>query len=262
MSNKYAAQLYCFSSITAADFPDKLEALAKAGYEGIEFCGGFDMAPDDLNNLMKKKGLKTISWHIGIERILPEQFDNTVKYLNAVGCSSAVVPGLPGHMICDAEAWKKTASIFNELSKKLKPYGIKLGYHNHQSEFKKYDDGSCPYSIFFDNTDFDITCQVDIGHALNGRGMTLDEIFERYKGRFNSVHLKPYSLTLGAEDHGKGYQTYIGQDDIPWNRVLKTLKQDGSVDWYIVELEYAGEKGPIKVLSEGIEYLRACEKAL
>ncbi len=262
MKNKYAAQLYCFSSVTAEDLPEKLEALAKAGYEGIEFCGGFDMAPDKLNSIMNDTGLKTVSWHIGVERILPEQFDATVQYLNAIGCKSAVVPGLPSHMISDAEAWKKTAELFNDLSAKLKPCGIKLGYHNHAGEFKKYDDGSCPYGIFFDNTNFDITCQVDIGHALNGRGMSLDEIFSRYKGRFNSVHLKPYSLKLGSEDHNKGYQTYIGQDDIPWKKVLKTLEEDGSVQWYIVELEYSGDKGPIRVLSEGLDYLRECEKSL
>ncbi len=261
-SNKYAAQLYCFSSVTAPDLSEKLEALAKAGYEGIEFCGGFDKDPDELNAIMKKAGLKLISWHIGIERILPDQFDATVAYLKALDCHSAVVPGLPGHMTGDAEAWKKTAELFNQLSEKLKPHGIKLGYHNHQWEFSKYPDGTCPFSVFFDNTDSSITCQVDIGHALNGRGMSLDEIFSRYSGRFNSVHLKPYSLSLGAEDHGKGYQTYVGEDDIPWKNVLTTLKKDGSVDWYIVELEYSGEKGPIRVLTDAINYLKNCEKQI
>ena len=258
----YAAQLYCFSSVTASDLPEKLDALAKAGYKGIEFCGGFDKPAEELVAIMKKAGLKLISWHIGIERLLPDQFDSTVNYLKALDCHSAVVPGLPGHMTSDADAWKKTAELFNELSVKLKSHGIKLGYHNHAGEFKKYQDGTCPFSVFFDNTDFNITCQVDIGHALNGRGMTLDEIFSRYKGRFNSVHLKPYSLSLGDEDHGKGYQTYVGQDDIPWKHVLKTLVDDGSVEWYIVELEYSGEKGPIKVLTDAINYLHDCENEL
>ena len=261
-TNKYAAQLYCFSSVTAVDLPEKLSALAKAGYEGIEFCGGFDRSPEDLNKIMKDAGLKLISWHIGIDCLLPERFDATVAYLKALDCHSAVVPGLPGHMTGDAEAWKKTAALFNELSLKLKPHGIKLGYHNHQGEFAKYPDGTCPFSVFFDNTDSAITCQVDIGHALNGRGMSLDEVFARYSGRFSFVHLKPYSLSLGAEDHGKGYQTFIGEDDIPWKDVLKTRKNDGSTDWYIVELEYSGEKGPIRVLTDAINYLKACEKEI
>ena len=200
-SNKYAAQLYCFSSVTAPDLSEKLEALAKAGYEGIEFCGGFDKDPDELNAIMKKAGLKLISWHIGIERILPDQFDATVAYLKALDCHSAVVPGLPGHMTGDAEAWKKTAELFNQLSEKLKPHGIKLGYHNHQWEFSKYADGTCPFSVFFDNTDSSITCQVDIGHALNGRGMSLDEIFSRL---FIIFHVENIAL-LNLSFSGRGF---------------------------------------------------------
>ena len=262
MSNKYAAQLYCFSSLKADDFEEKIAKLAAAGYEGIEFCGGFDMEPEKLKAVMAKYNLAIVSWHTGIERFYDAEFDASVAYLNAIGCKSAVVPGLPGELSGDAENLKKTAALFNDLSEKLKPYGIKLGYHNQWWEFVKYEDGTAPFDVFFDNTNFDITCQVDIGHALNGRQMTLAEIFERYKGRFDYVHLKPYSLTLGAEDHGKGYQTYVGEDEIPWKEVLTTLKADGSTKWYIVELEYSGEKGPIKVLSDAIVYLKELEKTL
>ena len=262
MSKKYAAQLYCFSSLMAEDFEEKIAKLAEAGYEGIEFCGGFDLEPEKLNALMAKYNLTSVSWHVGIERFYPDQFDNTVKYLNAIGCKSAVVPGLPAELSNSEEAWIKTVDLFNEISEKLKAYDIKLGYHNHWWEFVKYEDGKAPFDIFFDNTNFDITCQVDIGHALNGRQMTLAEIFERYKGRFDYVHLKPYSLTLGAEDHGKGYQTYVGEDEIPWKEVLSTLKADGSTKWYIVELEFSGDKGPIKVLSDAIVYLKEVEKSL
>lgn len=259
MSNKYAAQLYCFSSLTADDFEEKISQLALAGYEGIEFCGGFDMDPEKLNSVMQKNGLKIVGWHIGIECVLPERFDSTVKYLKAVNCDRVVVPGLPSKMNCCADAWKNTAEVFNKLSEQLKPFGINIGYHNHASEFFKYEDGSCPFEIFFDRTDKNITCQVDIGHALNGRGMSLDEIFRRYKGRFNTVHLKPYSLSLGAENTENGYHTYVGQDDIPWQHVLSTLKADGSTEWYIVELEYSGDRGPIKVLSDAIAYLKGLE---
>ena len=106
-----------------------------------------------------------------------------------------IVPGIPGELRQSRADWLKLADTFNGIADKLEPHGMVTGYHNHHAEFSPMD-GEIQWDTFFGNTNEGVVMQLDMGNALSG-GADLVGILERYPGRAGTVHLKPYTESLG-----------------------------------------------------------------
>jgi len=126
----------------------------------------------------------------------------------------------------------------------VKPYGMRVGYHNHDFEFKPLD-GELPWDIFFGSTREDVVMQLDTGNALQGGGQPT-AFLEKYPGRAVTVHLKEYSA---ADENA-----LIGEGDVPWAEVFRLCERVGGTQWYIVEQE--------KYPYEPLECARRCLEAL
>ena len=129
--------------------------------------------------------------------------------------------------------WLKTATFFNTLAGKLAPHGMFTGYHNHHTEFTPLD-GECPWDILIGNTRKEVVAQLDTGNALYGGADPLP-LLQRYPGRARSIHLKPF--TKGTPNPEDGFRPVIGEDDIPWSKILQFCKSAGGTEWYIIEYE-------------------------
>ncbi len=222
-----ALQLYSVREDCAKDLPGTLKAVAEMGYEGVEFAGFYDRTAEELKAMLDDLGLKVAGAHIGIDTLLPEQFEQTVEFHQALGNKFLIVPGLPEQYRDSADAWRRTADLFNEIAEKLKPYGMRTGYHNHTIEFQPID-GEIPWDIFFSNTVPEVVMQVDTGNALHG-GADPVPYLEKYPGRAATVHLKEYSATND--------KAIIGEGDVRWDDVFRICETTGGTEWYIVEQE-------------------------
>jgi sugar phosphate isomerase/epimerase len=172
----------------------------------------------------------------------------TITYNKIIGNTELTVPGLPDEMTNSKEAWLDTAGKFNDIAAKLAPYGMKLAYHNHSSEFKDMG-GDLPIHYLMDNTTPDVGLQLDNGNAYSaGPATDIYAPLTRYPGRVRTIHHKPYSLK-------NGFATMIGEDDIDWPRFFDLCEKHQSVVWHIVEYE-CEEKYP------QLEGIRLCIEAL
>ncbi|MCS7309894.1 MAG: sugar phosphate isomerase/epimerase, partial [Armatimonadetes bacterium] len=63
-------QLYSVRDDCAKDLPGTLAAIAKMGYEGVEFAGYHGYSARDLRKLLDDNGLKCCGTHIGIDTLL------------------------------------------------------------------------------------------------------------------------------------------------------------------------------------------------
>ena len=222
-----ALQLYSVREDCAKDFPGTLKAVAEMGYEGVEFAGFYERSAEELKTMLDDLGLKVAGAHIGIDTLLPEQFEQTVEFHGTLGNKFLIVPGLPEQYRDSADAWRRTAELFNEIAEKLKPYGMRTGYHNHMIEFQPID-GEIPWDIFFSSTVPEVVMQVDTGNALHG-GADPVPYLEKYPGRAATVHLKEYSATND--------KAIIGEGDVRWEDVFRICETTGGTEWYIVEQE-------------------------
>ena len=218
-------QLYSVRMESEKDFPATVKKTAELGFEGVEFAGYFGMTAKDLRKLMDDLGLKSFGTHLGINTLQGDEFQKTVDFNLAIGNKYLIVPGLPEEMRNSKAAWKKTAQTFNDLAQKLKPTGLKVGYHNHHTEFIPME-GEKPWDLFFANTNKDVAMQIDTGNAMHGNADPVASM-KPYPGRTSTVHIKDHSKTKD--------KVLVGEGDVPWNAVFDFCEGPGQTEFYIVE---------------------------
>jgi sugar phosphate isomerase/epimerase len=222
-----ALQLYSVRNDCARDLPSTLSAVARMGYEGVEFAGyyGYDAAA--LRGMLDDLGLNVAGAHVGIDTLLGSELERSVEFHRTLGNRFLIVPGFPEARRSSRAAWLETARLMKEIAERLRTHGMRTGYHNHSIEFQPME-GELPWDTFFGNTIPEVIMQFDTGNAMHG-GADTPPFLLRYPGRATTVHLKEYSATNET--------ALIGEGDIPWNEIFRLCEDVGGTEWYIVEQE-------------------------
>ena len=111
-----ALELYSVREDAAEDTTGTLEAVAKMGYEGVEFAGYYGHSAEDLRKVCDDLGLQVIGTHTGLDTLLGDQLPATIEYNQILGNKYLIVPGLPGERTSTTSAWLETAKIFDEIA--------------------------------------------------------------------------------------------------------------------------------------------------
>jgi len=220
-------QLYSVRHDCERDLPGTLEAVAKMGYDGVDFAGYYGYEAKEIRTMLDDLGLKTCGGHLGLDTLLGDELKRTVEFQRILGNKYLIVPGLPESRRNSRAAWAETAALFNEIAGKLEPDGMLTGYHNHAVEFTPMD-GEMPWDTFFGNTRKEVIMQLDMGNALHG-GADPVPFLGKYPGRAITVHLKEYSKTNN--------KALIGEGEVRWDDVFRLCETIGGTEWYIVEQE-------------------------
>ncbi len=225
-----ALQLYSVRRDCARDLEGTLRAIADMGYDGVEFAGYHGRSAGELRDLLEDLGLRVAGTHIPINTLIGEELERTIEFNRTLGNRFLIVPSLPENMRNSRDAWLKSAKLMNEIAERLKPEGMRVGYHNHMVEFQPID-GELPWDIFFKATVPEVIMQIDTGNAMRG-GASADDILEvirRYPGRAVTVHLKEFSST--------NEKALIGEGEMKWREFLSLCETIGGTEWYIIEQE-------------------------
>ncbi|MHB8974544.1 MAG: sugar phosphate isomerase/epimerase family protein [Pirellulaceae bacterium] len=223
-----ALQLYSIRDDCAKDFDRALEAVAKMGFEAVEFAGYHSYAGNakGLRKRLDTLGLKVAGTHIGTDQLAADSLPKTIEFHKTLGCKYLIVPG-DGRFV-DPVKSKELADIFNRAAVELKKVGMFTGYHNHTGEFQKDGDKSY-WELFAERTTADVVLQQDVGWTV-AAGVDPVAMVRKYPGRSQIIHCKP--TVVG--DKGKAY---IGQDAVPWAAVFQACEEVGGTLWYTVEQE-------------------------
>ena len=243
-------QLYSVRKECEKDLTGTIKAVAKMGYKGVEFAGYYGRDAKTLRKLLDSVGLLCCGTHTGIDTLLDDELPKTIEFNQTLGNKFLIVPGLQGNYRSSRRAWQETAKLFNELSDKVKPHGMQVGYHNHSIEFKPLD-GELPWDTFFGGTKKEVVMQLDTGNAMGGGGDPV-MLLKRYPGRATTVHLKAFSKSKP--------NAIIGDDELPWQKIFELCETIGGTQWYIVEYE-SDAYPPLVSIEKCLETLRRLGKA-
>ena len=225
-----ALQLYSVRMECEKNLYGTLEEIAKMGYEGVEFAGYYNRTAEELREMLDDLGLKVAGSHIEIGDLIGEKLEKTIEFNRILGNKYLIVPGLPEEMRKSKDSWIKAAQLINGISEKLKPKGMRTGYHNHTVEFALID-GERPWDIFFKEAKPEVIMQLDTGNAMRG-GLSADDvinIIRKYPGRAVTVHLKEFS--------SKNEKALIGEGEMKWEEFFRACETVGGTEWYIIEQE-------------------------
>lgn len=179
---------------------EKFQTIKSLGFDTVELLA-VDLARNSVEDIKKwldETGLEVTSVHA-------EPTEEVVRKMAALGGKAVIWPSTP--MGSAAEAIE-VAHILDDMAEMAAPYGIKIGYHNHSSEFF-FDEGKCLLEHLLDNST-KCFAQLDCGWAQNG-GMYPPYFIRKYRDRIVSIHVKENNHVSGpgarpASRHGEDPQ--------------------------------------------------------
>src|SRR5256885_13714147 len=138
-------ELYSVRGELARDLPSTLKAVAKIGYEVVEFYSPyFKWTPPyakDVRAQLDNLGLRCYSTHNGFESFTPgENMAHAIELNQILGTRYVVLASAPGRTK-GVEGWKNLCQELTAAVEQLKPHGLSAGYHNHQAEWAKLENG-------------------------------------------------------------------------------------------------------------------------
>jgi sugar phosphate isomerase/epimerase len=219
------------------DVDGTLKQIASDGYQAIEMCSpqgyaqlGFGplaaMKASEIRDKIRAAGLRCESCHYGFKE-LNDHFDERLAFAQELGLKQMIIAtfGLP--KTAELSDWIKAADAANQIGEKTSKAGIQLGFHNHNFEFQKIGDKLIYDQIVpaFDPKLVKLQFQV----AVVELGYQAADYFEKYPGRFLSMHLADWSPATKQ-------QVPMGQGAVDWKRLFAAAKTAG-VRNYFLEME-------------------------
>lgn len=179
---------------------EKLQTIAKLGFAGAEFTADFTEVPlEEMKKVLAETGLNVPSAHVGLDKI-----EEVIPYFAELGTKLIICPMTD---FCNKAEALEVAEELNRLGQIAKPYGIKIGYHNHTDEFYM-DEGKYLYDWLIDACDPEVTAfQVDCGWC-SAAGVNPVEFINSHAGRIGAIHIKENGGVIGSKQPRSRHKEY------------------------------------------------------
>jgi sugar phosphate isomerase/epimerase len=243
-------QLYTVRDLTAKDMPATLKSVAALGYKNVELAGyGSLKSAKEMKKALDDAGLKAPSGHWSIDVLSKEEeLQRVMEEAQLFEMKHVVVPFLSDDRRKDAEAWKKTAKLIEEIGSYFHGIGVELAYHNHAFEFQKFD-GKTGLEILFENTQPHLVkSELDVYWAVAG-GADPVAIIEKMGDRVRLLHLKDMSP---GDD--KKFAP-VGSGTIDFKAILAMAEKQG-VRFGFVEQDKTYDVAPLDALKMSMDGLK------
>ena len=120
--------------------PAVLKAVAKMGYQGVEFAGYYGRKAEELRKLLDDNGLKCCGTHTGLNTLTGDALEGhrRVQQDDRQQVPDRSRPAAAERGL-ERRRPRRPAKLFTELAAKVKAEGMRVGYHAHGGDFKKID---------------------------------------------------------------------------------------------------------------------------
>lgn len=231
---KVSVQLWSVRDTLKEDFKGTLTQIANMGFDGVEFArefGPYANDPKGLRVFLNELGLKVSAAHTSYEELNDDNFAKSVDFYQTIGASTLIIGW-------DERAWdsEQVDAVVTDLirfQKKLAPFGIKFGYHNHDKEFNAYK-GVTFWDYIAQSSPAEIVMQIDAGWVIHANKNPVDYI-NRYPGQTEAIHIKAMYPTKLESDDPK--PPYIGKDVANWTSIIDACIKQGGTKWFVIEQE-------------------------
>ena len=216
---RIGVQMWSVNDIWKKDPVTAFRRLKAMGYDGVQSLNFFHMNYDELAKMLDDTGLVIVDMPFRKSFLAPDKFGRYVEF-----CQRFNVDFIyhPLERLSTATEWLKYAKWLSSLSEKFRPYGIKVGYHNHRHELLEHYEGKTPMEFLCDEK---IPMELDVGHLKLAKEDPVAWL-KRLNGLVPSIHAKPGG---GDSVGGKG-------DENDWAAIFSTASAIGT-KWAVVECE-------------------------
>lgn len=155
--------------------------------------------------------------------------------------------------VLTADDYLKTADQLNRQGRALAREGLRLGYHNHNFELRKFGNLN-GLEILLRNTDPSIVSfEMDVGWITAG-GLDPVRLLKAYPGRFTQMHVKEVAKATAPNTIMNIIAAPIGMGKVNWPRILGAARADGIKRFY-VEQDAPFSVPRSQMITEAFDYL-------
>jgi sugar phosphate isomerase/epimerase len=225
-------ELYSVRDQLKKDPESTVRAVAKMGYQDVEFYAPYLEWSEDqakqMRKLLDELGIHCYSTHNDEDSFSDSKIQKASELNKILGSRYMVLAWSDPKP--DLDGWKKVAESLNKAAEKLAPSGLKVGYHNHDAEWKPVE-GKRPIEVIASNTKPSVMLQLDVGTCLEAGADPVAWI-KANPGRIRSIHCKDWS-----PDPNVGYKTLFGEGKADWKAIFQAAENQGGVEFYLIEQE-------------------------
>ena len=226
-------ELYSVRNELGADLNATVTAVAKMGFQVVEFYSPYFTWTTDqakqVRKLLDDLGITCRSTHNNATAVVGDGLQKAIELNQIIGSTTLVMASAP--RITGIDGWKSLGEQLTAAAEKLKPLGMRTGYHNHQTEWRALE-GKRPMDVLAASSSKDVTLQFDVGTCLEVGEDPIAWI-NANPGRIRSIHCKDW----GAPAPTRGYTVAFGEGDAPWKRIFEAAETAGGVEYYLIEQE-------------------------
>jgi sugar phosphate isomerase/epimerase len=258
-------QLYTVAADAAKDLPGTLKALADIGYREVEFPGGPARMPaPQLRKLLTDLGLVCPSIHAAMSE-LQTNAQEKIDLARGLG-AQYVVCSFPwtsdgrfqtarGKMGPEMtlDDWKWNAEQLNRIGELARQGGIRLGYHNHNLEFRSYG-GTVAFDELLRLTDPKLVAiQLDIAWVATA-GVDPLRYLRDQAARVELLHVKEVRKDLQVMvDQVKAQTTELGRGLIDWPKLFAAMDPKHVRHYFVEQENFDGS--PLDAVRVDFDYL-------
>ena len=196
---KIGLQLYSLRETIATDIKATLAKVSRAGYQEVETYGYspekhfWGLPPAEFKAALAANGLSTSSGHYDVGAFM--QDGNAASLQPAIdaarGCGQRylIVPYLDEKLRTSVADFKTVAARLNQAGALCQQAGLRLGYHNHDFEFKSLG-GTTLFDVMLRETNPRLVdFELDLYWVVRA-GLDPVQLLQAHPGRFPLWHVK------------------------------------------------------------------------
>lgn len=254
---------------------ETLKKVSELGYNSVEISQ-IPMTDENVTEIKRardKFNLEVASLSANVKPApgnddLETNFDKIVDNCKTLDVDLVRIGMLPFESMKSLETVLDFCREANEYAIRLKEHGIKLYYHNHHVEFKKYD-GKFLLDIIAEECP-DLGFELDL-HWVQRAGASPIETLKRFAGKVDLIHLKDYRVgdipeeAFASLDEGDVMTFYnaftniiefaeLGQGSMDYKPIIEQALESG-VRYMLVEQDMLYGRDPFDCLADSRDHL-------
>lgn len=260
--NKIGLQLYTLRDVINKDVTGVMTKVASFGYKELEAYGYndgklFGMKSKEFTDLAKSLKMRVTSGHYQLGKSdatksmkgsILNEWERAVSDAKESGLDYMILAYLIEDERKSLDDYKFVCEKVNGAAELCKKYGIRMGYHNHDFEFKEFD-GQVAYDLMLKELDPKlVSIELDLYWATVANKNPID-YFKKHPGRFEQWHVKDMDKT----DPKK--QVDIGTGRIDFPSIFAHAKVAGLKHFYVEQEAY-----PISSIDSVEKNIKVVEK--
>ncbi|WP_434155726.1 sugar phosphate isomerase/epimerase family protein [Pseudomonas sp. JZ134] len=229
LSDPVALQMYTLRN--AGTLEEQFALARRTGFEAVEVVGNQGVSAAELRRLLARYNLSVTSSHEQFEA-LRNRLEETISFNKAIGNRMLVMPYLaPEDRPTDRDGWRTLGQELDRIGSRLRKEGMRLAYHNHDFEMKKYGSRTALEWMVDATRPDNLYLELDVAWVSRG-GQDPVRLLNKYTQRIFAIHAKD-NAGIGVRNDEMNFAP-VDEGLLSWNQIIPAALRSRT-QWYIVE---------------------------